>query len=84
VVVTSDNPRSEDPASIVAHIEQGMGQDRSRWCSVVDRRQAIARVLALAEPGDLVLLVGKGHETYQEVGGQKLDFDDRRVAREEL
>ncbi len=84
VVVTSDNPRSEDPVAIVAEIEEGMAQDHSRWCSVVDRRKAIARALSLADPGDLVLLAGKGHETYQEIEGQKLDFDDRQVAREEL
>ena len=84
VVVTSDNPRSEDPAAIISEIVQGMRQDEDRWCSVNDRREAISRALSLAVPGDLVLLAGKGHEPYQEIDGGQINFDDRQVAREEL
>ena len=84
MVVTSDNPRSEDPAAIISEIVQGMRQDEDRWCSVNDRREAISRALSLAVPGDLVLLAGKGHEPYQEIDGGQINFDDRQVAREEL
>lgn len=83
-IVTSDNPRSEDPDSIIAEIEQGMDPHGRRWISITNRRQAITRALSSARPGDLVLLAGKGHETYQEIDGEKLDFDDRLVAREVL
>jgi UDP-N-acetylmuramoyl-L-alanyl-D-glutamate--2,6-diaminopimelate ligase len=82
VIVTSDNPRTEDPDAIIDEIEAGMGDaPRER---VTDRRQAIARALALGRPGDLILLAGKGHETYQVVGTQKRDFDERNVVAELL
>ncbi|MDR2196653.1 MAG: UDP-N-acetylmuramoyl-L-alanyl-D-glutamate--2,6-diaminopimelate ligase [Coriobacteriales bacterium] len=83
-VVTSDNPRSEDPAAIIADILPGMTAGAGRFEVEVDRRRAIARALALAEPGDLVLIAGKGHEDYQIVGDTILAFDDRVVAAEEL
>jgi UDP-N-acetylmuramoyl-L-alanyl-D-glutamate--2,6-diaminopimelate ligase len=82
VVVTSDNPRSEDPEAIVAAILEGCG----RGVEVeVDRRAAIERAIGLAEPGDVVVIAGKGHEQGQELaGGRKIPFDDRTVAREAL
>ncbi len=82
-IVTSDNPRSEDPATIVAEVAAGTG---GRGCEVEpDRRAAIALALARAEPGDTVVIAGKGHEQGQEFeAGRKLPFDDREVAREEL
>jgi UDP-N-acetylmuramoyl-L-alanyl-D-glutamate--2,6-diaminopimelate ligase len=86
-VVTSDNPRSEDPEAIVAEIVGGMrGDDASAEIEVeVDRRKAIAAAIAGAEAGDTVLIAGKGHEQGQEFeGGRKIPFDDRDVAREEL
>jgi UDP-N-acetylmuramoyl-L-alanyl-D-glutamate--2,6-diaminopimelate ligase len=87
-VVTSDNPRSENPLAILEEIEQGLklaGASRgSRYVVCVDRREGIRRALAAAAPGDTVVIAGKGHETYQEVGQQTLDFDDRVVARELL
>jgi len=85
--VTSDNPRSEEPAAIVAQVEAGMrGQDaRARVEIEVDRRAAIAAALAEARPGDIVVIAGKGHEQGQEFEeGRKIPFDDRAVAREEL
>jgi UDP-N-acetylmuramoyl-L-alanyl-D-glutamate--2,6-diaminopimelate ligase len=82
VVITSDNPRSEDPEAIIAAIAQGAGPDAIR---IVDRRAAIEHAIGAAGPGDVVVIAGKGHETYQEVaGGVKLPFDDRAVAREAL
>ncbi len=76
-VVTSDNPRTEDPLAIIAEVEQGMGQAPHR--RTVDRREAIAMALESAGPGDTVLLAGKGHETYQVVGTEKLPFDEREI-----
>jgi UDP-N-acetylmuramoyl-L-alanyl-D-glutamate--2,6-diaminopimelate ligase len=83
-VVTSDNPRSEDPGAIVAEILAGIG-DRDGVLVEPDRRAAIALALGRAEPGDTVVIAGKGHEQGQEFeAGRKLPFDDREVAREEL
>jgi UDP-N-acetylmuramoyl-L-alanyl-D-glutamate--2,6-diaminopimelate ligase len=83
-IVTSDNPRSEDPGTIVAEILAGI-DDRERVEVEVDRRAAIALALSRAEPGDTVVIAGKGHEQGQELeNGRKLPFDDREVAREEL
>jgi UDP-N-acetylmuramoyl-L-alanyl-D-glutamate--2,6-diaminopimelate ligase len=83
-VVTSDNPRTEDPLRIIADILPGMAGAEDRYDVEPDRRRAIARALAAAQPGDLVLIAGKGHEDYQLVKDQVLDFDDRLVAAEEL
>jgi UDP-N-acetylmuramoyl-L-alanyl-D-glutamate--2,6-diaminopimelate ligase len=85
-VVTSDNPRSEDPAAIIDQMLDGIPAERRGDVLVeVDRRAAIRVALAAAEPGDLVVIAGKGHEQGQEfAGGEKLPFDDRDVAREEL
>ena len=86
-IVTSDNPRSEDPASIIEEILAGIPGGRAREGLIVDvdRRAAIAQALAAAAPGDTVVIAGKGHEQGQEFeGGRKLPFDDRDVARDEL
>jgi UDP-N-acetylmuramoyl-L-alanyl-D-glutamate--2,6-diaminopimelate ligase len=81
-IVTSDNPRSEDPEAIIAAILEGAGPDAA---VEGDRRVAIERAIAMAEPGDVVLIAGKGHEQGQEFeGGRKLPFDDVAVAREAL
>jgi UDP-N-acetylmuramoyl-L-alanyl-D-glutamate--2,6-diaminopimelate ligase len=81
VIITSDNPRSEDPEAIIAAIAEG-APDATR---IADRREAIEHAVAAAGPGDVVVVAGKGHETYQEIaGGVKLPFDDREVAREAL
>ncbi|MBK9384753.1 MAG: UDP-N-acetylmuramoyl-L-alanyl-D-glutamate--2,6-diaminopimelate ligase [Planctomycetes bacterium] len=82
IVITSDNPRSEDPAAIAAEVQSGMG---SRTATVeLDRRRAIERAIEFAQHGDAVLIAGKGHETYQVIGSQTTRFDDREVAREIL
>jgi UDP-N-acetylmuramoyl-L-alanyl-D-glutamate--2,6-diaminopimelate ligase len=79
-IVTSDNPRTEDPERILDDIEAGMGDVAHE--RIEDRREAIARALTLAEPDDLVLLAGKGHETYQIRGTTKLPFDERQIVHE--
>ena len=84
-IVTSDNPRSEDPDAIVAEIMAGIVDDGSKVEAIVDRRAAIERAVTLAGAGDIVVLAGKGHEQGQEFeGGRKLPFDDVGVAREAL
>ncbi len=81
-IVTSDNPRKEDPAAIIGEIEQGMRAGRHEV--IVDRREAIFRAVNLAEARDIVLIAGKGHETYQEFADHTTPFDDTAVAREAL
>jgi UDP-N-acetylmuramoyl-L-alanyl-D-glutamate--2,6-diaminopimelate ligase len=83
-IVTSDNPRSEDPLAIINDILPGMEGGQGRYEVQPDRRSAIARALHEARPGDLVLIAGKGHEDYQLVGDAVLSFDDRVVAAEEM
>jgi UDP-N-acetylmuramoyl-L-alanyl-D-glutamate--2,6-diaminopimelate ligase len=88
VVVTSDNPRSEDPARIIDEVKRGAEPEtRQRGAEVltiIDRRDAIGRAVESATAGDVVLIAGKGHEKYQEIGGRVLPFDDVAVAREAL
>jgi UDP-N-acetylmuramoyl-L-alanyl-D-glutamate--2,6-diaminopimelate ligase len=84
LVVTDDNPRSEDPAAIRAAILDGTRDTPATVLEIGDRRSAIAEALAQARPGDVVLIAGKGHETGQEVAGVVHPFDDRAVVLEEL
>ncbi len=97
IIVTSDNPRTEDPLAIIAHIEGGLKdlgrhplnvQDvaaaRQGYLLVPDRRQAIHLAIEIGTPGDVILLAGKGHETYQILGTRRVHFDDREEAREAL
>ncbi|MEF2846441.1 MAG: UDP-N-acetylmuramoyl-L-alanyl-D-glutamate--2,6-diaminopimelate ligase [Eggerthellaceae bacterium] len=83
-IVTSDNPRTEDPNAIIDDIVAAMKDDQHRFEVVPDRRQAIHRAIELAHPGDAILIAGKGHEDYQIIGTEKHHFDDREVAAEEL
>ena len=83
-IVTSDNPRSEDPDTIVAEVEAGVKQGLTPGQHhevIVDRRTAIRRAVELAQPGDIVLIAGKGHETYQILKNGTIHFDDREEAR---
>jgi UDP-N-acetylmuramoyl-L-alanyl-D-glutamate--2,6-diaminopimelate ligase len=89
IVITSDNPRSEDPSRIIEDIQRGITADTrrdsaQRQLAIVDRRSAIATAIEIAHPGDLVLIAGKGHEKYQVIGDRTLPFDDAAVAREAL
>lgn len=83
-VVTSDNPRTEDPLAIINDIVSGMGEGTDHFEVEPDRRLAIAAAIKHAQPGDSILIAGKGHEDYQLVGNKVLSFDDRVVAAEEL
>jgi UDP-N-acetylmuramyl-tripeptide synthetase len=81
VVITSDNPRSENPRAIIDEILAGA---HPNYAIEVDRATAILQGISGAAPQDVVLIAGKGHETYQEIGGRRLPFDDAEVAREIL
>jgi UDP-N-acetylmuramoyl-L-alanyl-D-glutamate--2,6-diaminopimelate ligase len=78
VILTSDNPRTEDPETILQDILKGI-QSRRQVETIPDRKQAIYRALDYAREGDTVLIAGKGHETYQEIGAEKIPFNDREV-----
>ncbi|HMP29116.1 MAG TPA: UDP-N-acetylmuramoyl-L-alanyl-D-glutamate--2,6-diaminopimelate ligase [Saprospiraceae bacterium] len=79
VIFTSDNPRSEDPETILQEMLQGVkSEDQGKVLSIVDRRQAIKTAVMLAQKGDVILLAGKGHEKYQEINGEKLPFEDKK------
>jgi UDP-N-acetylmuramoyl-L-alanyl-D-glutamate--2,6-diaminopimelate ligase len=84
VIVTSDNPRTENPLQIISEIEAGLKKTDCEYLIVSDRRDAIHRAIRLAQPNDVVLIAGKGHETYQIVGNDKFHFDDREIALEAL
>jgi UDP-N-acetylmuramoyl-L-alanyl-D-glutamate--2,6-diaminopimelate ligase len=100
VIITSDNPRTEDPLSIIRDIEQGLAErgvkrsaqdvaqkvvpGKKPYAVIPDRREAVTVAVGLAGPGDVVVLAGKGHEDYQIIGEKKKHFDDREVAREEI
>jgi len=83
-IITSDNPRSEDPVGIILEIEDGIVGTGARYEVIVDRREAIHAAVRMAVPGDSVLIAGKGHEDYQIFADHTAHFDDREVAREVL
>jgi UDP-N-acetylmuramoyl-L-alanyl-D-glutamate--2,6-diaminopimelate ligase len=83
VYITSDNPRSENPADIIDEIAEGI-EEKEKIEKIVDRREAIARAIGELEPGEALLVLGKGDETWQEIAGEKIPFDDREVIREIL
>ena len=85
VILTSDNPRNEDPDEIIRQMKAGVAEeDRGKVLSITNRREAIRTAVALAKRGDIILLAGKGHETYQEINGVKNHFDDKEVLSEAL
>ena len=83
-ILTSDNPRREDPIAIARAVREGATGEGARWIEEPDRRRAIERALAEARPGDVVIVAGKGHETTQTIGTETRDFDDAAVVRELL
>ncbi len=85
VIFTSDNPRSEIPEDILKDIEKGVEpQNYKKTLTIVDRKQAIKTACQLARPNDIILIAGKGHETYQEIKGERFDFDDYKLVQEFL
>ncbi|MBD0373364.1 MAG: UDP-N-acetylmuramoyl-L-alanyl-D-glutamate--2,6-diaminopimelate ligase [Pyrinomonadaceae bacterium] len=84
VILTSDNPRSEDPEKILSDVEEGLRSTAKPYEKIADRRAAIHRAILQARTGDLVLIAGKGHEDYQIIGRETFHFDDKEVAREAL
>ena len=83
-ILTSDNARSEDPYAILEMVEEGIRPTGGAYCVIENRRDAIRKALEMAEPGDVIVLAGKGHETYQEVKGVKRPFDEKKIVAELL
>jgi len=85
VILTSDNPRSEDPQAIISEMEQGVSPTNKRkTLSITDRKEAIKTACHLAKPGDIIIVAGKGHEKYQEVNGVRNHFDDKEILLEQF
>ena len=81
-IITSDNPRTEDPQIIVNQIEEGIKKTKGKYEVIVDRKDAIKKAIEMANKTDIIVLAGKGHELYQEINGKKYDFDERTIIRE--
>ncbi|HAH54048.1 MAG TPA: UDP-N-acetylmuramoyl-L-alanyl-D-glutamate--2,6-diaminopimelate ligase, partial [Flavobacterium sp.] len=85
VILTSDNPRNEDPEVIINEMEKGVApQNFKKSLSITDRKQAIKTACQLAQANDIILIAGKGHETYQEIQGVRHNFDDMKIVTELL
>jgi UDP-N-acetylmuramoyl-L-alanyl-D-glutamate--2,6-diaminopimelate ligase len=83
VIITSDNPRFEEPQDIINDMLAGLtASEMKKVLSIVDRKEAIRTACALAQPGDVILIAGKGHEDYQEIKGVKHHFDDKEIVKE--
>ena len=83
-IITSDNPRLEDPQAIIDDIKTGISKTTGKYVEIIDRKEAIRYAIANGEPGDIIICAGKGHETYQDIGGQKHDIDERVLIKEIL
>lgn len=82
VIITSDNPRFEEPEAIINDMLEGLdSEQRTRTIAITDRREAIRTAVMLAQPGDVILVAGKGHEPYQDIKGVKHHFDDHEEVR---
>jgi UDP-N-acetylmuramoyl-L-alanyl-D-glutamate--2,6-diaminopimelate ligase len=81
-IITSDNPRTEDPEKIVKEIEKGIQKTNGKYEVIVDRTKAIERAIEIVESRDMVILAGKGHEPYQEINGVKYPYDERKIVNE--
>lgn len=83
VIITSDNPRTEEPSQITREIEAGVEpQNYNKYISILDRKEAIKMAIKFAEPKDIIVVTGKGHETYQEINDVRHHFDDKEVITE--
>ena len=83
-VITSDNPRFEEPQEIIDDIKKGMAKTDGKYVEIADRKEAIRYVIANGQPGDVIVLAGKGHEDYQEIRGKKYPMDERVLIQEVL
>ena len=83
-IITSDNPRNEDPQEIINDIKTGIGKTDGKYVEIIDRKEAIAYAIHHGEPGDIIVLAGKGHEDYQEIRGKKYPMDERVLIQEIL
>ena len=81
-IITSDNPRTEEPQKIVDQIEEGIKKTKGKYEVVVDRTEAIRNAIKMANKRDIIILAGKGHEPYQEINGVKYPFDERIIVRD--
>ncbi len=81
-IITSDNPRTEDPEEIVIEIEKGIKKTNGKYECIVDRKEAIKKAIEIANKRDLIILAGKGHEPYQEINNKTYPFDERVIVRE--
>ena len=83
-IVTTDNPRSEEPEAIIEEIKVGINKTKGKYKVIVDRKEAIKEAIAMLNKKDILVIAGKGHEMYQEVKGEKLPFDEREIVKEFL
>lgn len=83
-IITSDNPRCEKPQDIIDDIKIGIGRTHGKYVEICDRKEAIAYAIDHGEPGDIIVLAGKGHEDYQEINGVKYPMDERVLIQEIL
>ena len=83
-VITSDNPRFEEPLDIIKDIRSGLEKTSGQYVEIPDRKEAIAYVIKQGQPGDIIVLAGKGHEDYQEIKGKKYPMDERVLIQEIL
>ena len=83
-IITSDNPRFEEPEAIIDDIITGIKKTDGKYLAIIDRREAIAYTIDHGEPGDIIVLAGKGHEDYQEIEGKKYPMDERVIIAEYL
>ena len=83
-VITSDNPRDEEPQAIIDDIKTGIAKTGGKYVEICDRKEAIAYVISHGKPGDVIVLAGKGHEDYQEIHGKKYPMDERVIIQEYL
>lgn len=84
LIITSDNPRNEEPQAIIDDIKTGISKTEGKYVEIIDRKEAIAYAIHHGQPGDIIVLAGKGHEDYQEIKGKKYPMDERVLIREIL
>ena len=81
-IITSDNPRTEEPETIISEIEAGIKKTKGKYEVIIDRKEAIKKAIKMANKTDIIVLAGKGHEPYQEINGKKYDFDERKIVKD--